>query len=153
MNARMKNPVLVVPKALEAVQALAASADGVVPERTLGLMHLRASQINGCSVCVDMHPRILKKQGETDDRLLAVGAWRETQYFTDAERAALALTEAGTRLADRPESVSDEIWNEVARHYDERAQAVLVIHVAMINFFNRINAMTRQMVGTAKWGV
>ena len=153
MNARMKNPVLVVPKALEAVQALAASADGVVPERTLGLMHLRASQINGCSVCVDMHPRILKKQGETDDRLLAVGAWRETPYFTDAERAALALTEAGTRLADRPESVSDEIWNEVARHYYERAQAVLVIHVAMINFFNRINAMTRQMVGTAKWGV
>jgi AhpD family alkylhydroperoxidase len=153
MNARMKNPVLVVPKALEAVQALAASADGVVPERTLGLMHLRASQINGCSVCVDMHPRILKKQGETDERLLAVGAWRETPYFNDAERAALALTEAGTRLADRPESVSDEVWAEVERHYDERAQAVLVIHVAMINFFNRINAMTRQMVGTAKWGV
>src|SRR5215475_5863153 len=115
MQARMKNPVMVVPKAMEAAQMIGTATEGVVPERTLGLMHLRASQINGCSVCVDMHPRLLKKQGETDERLLAVGAWREMPYFNDAERAALALVEAGTRIADRPEAVSDEVWNDVAR--------------------------------------
>jgi AhpD family alkylhydroperoxidase len=149
----MKNPVLVVPKAMEALQMVAAATEDVVPERTLGLMHLRASQINGCSVCVDMHPRIMLKQGETTERLLAVGAWRETPYFNDAERAALALVEAGTRIADRPDAVTDEVWGEVARHYDERAQAVLVIHVALINFWNRINALTGQVVGSVTWGV
>ena len=154
MQARLKNPVMLIPGALQALLALDKSTEAAdVPYVTRKLIHLRASQINACSLCVDMHARELKKAGEKDERIFALAAWRETPYFTDAERAALALTEAGTRLADRPESVSDEIWNEVARHYDERAQAVLVIHVAMINFFNRINAMTRQMVGTAKWGV
>jgi len=96
----MKNPVMIVPDAMQALYALGASAKkGGVPSRTLDLVHLRASQINGCSLCVDMHARDLKKAGETDERLFAVAAWREAPFFTDAERAALALTEAATRLA------------------------------------------------------
>src|ERR1700751_1487438 len=89
---------------------------GGVPEKTLELVHLRASQINGCSFCVDMGAKNAKKNGETDERLFASAAWREAPYFTDAERAALALTEATTRLADRGDAVTDEIWNEAARH-------------------------------------
>jgi AhpD family alkylhydroperoxidase len=153
MQARMKNPVMVVPEALQAVQALAATLEkaGAVPPKTLGLMHLRASQVNGCAVCVDMHYRMAKKHGETDERLFTVAAWRETPYFSDSERAALALTEAATRIADHPEAVSDEIWEEAARHYDERGLAVLVMQIALINFFNRVNATTRQVAGAYRW--
>ena len=124
-----------------------------MPPRTLELDHLRASQINGCSVCVDMHPRIARKAGETDERLFALAAWRDTPYFTDAERAALALTEAVTRLSDRADPVPDEIWNEAAKHYDEKALAALIVHIASINAWNRLNAVTRQVAGewTAKW--
>ncbi len=110
-------------------------------------MHLRASQINGCSVCVDMHARELKKAGETDERLFAVAAWRDAPYFTDAERAALALTEAVTRLSDRADPVPDEIWDEAARHYDEPALAALVLAIATINVWNRLNVTTRQVAG------
>lgn len=107
MQARMSNPVMILPDAMQALLALAKSTEkGGVPSRTLELVHLRASQINGCSVCVDGHPRIAKKAGETDERLFAVVAWRDAPYFTDAERAALALTEAVTRLSDRPDPVS-----------------------------------------------
>ena len=148
MQARMTNPVFLVPEAYKALMALAAaSTKGGVPQRTLELVHLRASQINGCSVCVDMHSRDLKKGGEKDERLYAVAAWRETPYFTDAERAALALTEAATRIADRAEPVSDEVWNEAAKHFDEKALADLVLNIAQINFWNRINVMVRQIVG------
>src|SRR5262245_20837367 len=119
MQARMKNPAMIVPGAMQSLQALAKSAEqGGVPLRTLGLVHLRASQINGCSVCVDMAFRF-KKAEDTDERLFAVAAWREAPYFTDAERAALALAEAVTRLSDRPNPVPDEIWDEAARHYNE----------------------------------
>jgi AhpD family alkylhydroperoxidase len=149
MQARMKNPVMVVPDIMQALSALGASAKkGAVPSRTLNLVYLRASQINGCSVCVDMHARDLKKAGETDERLFAVAAWRESSYFTDPERAALALTEAATRLSDRADPVPDEIWDEAARHYDEPALAVLVVNIALINFWNRINATTRQVAGS-----
>ena len=110
-----------------------------MPDITLKLVHLRASQINGCSVCVEMHARDLKKAGDKDQRLFTVAAWRETPYFNDAERAALALTEAATRLADRADPVTDEIWNEAARHYDEKAMADLVLNIALINFWNRVN--------------
>jgi AhpD family alkylhydroperoxidase len=148
MQARMKNPAMVVPEAMEALLALGASAkNGGVPPRTLDLVHLRASQINGCSVCVDMHSRDLKKAGETDERLFAVAAWRETPYFTDAERAALALAEAATRLSDRPDPVPDEIWDEAARHYDEPALATLILNIALINVWNRLNVTTRQVAG------
>ena len=151
MQARMKNPVMIVPDALQALIALDKSTanDGVL-DVTRKLIHLRASQINGCGVCVEMHARELQKAKQSDQRIFAVAAWRETPYFTDAERAALALTEAATRLSDRADPVPDEIWNEAARHYDEPALAVLVIHIGMINFWNRLNAATRQIAG-APW--
>jgi AhpD family alkylhydroperoxidase len=148
MQARMKNPAMIVPDAMKALYALGASAEkGGVPSRTIGLVHLRASQINGCSVCVDMHPRLLKKEGETDERLFTVAAWRDAPYFTDAERAALALTEAVTRLSDREDPVPDEVWEEAARHYDEPALAALILAIATINVWNRLNVATRQVAG------
>ena len=151
IQARIKNPAITVPGAMQALQALGLSEKkGGVPARTLDLVHLRASQINGCSVCVDMHSRDLKKAGEPDERIFAVAAWREVPYFTEAERAALALTEAATRLSDRTDPVPDEIWDEAARHYDEQALASLVIAIALINFWNRINATTRQIAGEWK---
>ncbi len=151
MQARLKNIAMIVPDAMRALHALKASAEkGGVPSRTLDLVELRASQINGCSVCVDMHARHLKKEGETDERLFAVAAWRDAPYFTDAERAALALTEAVTRLSDRPDPVPDEVWEEAARHYDEPALAALVITIANINVWNRLNVATRQVAGA--WG-
>ncbi len=149
MQARMSNPALMVPDALQALLALNASAEkGGVPKRTLGLVHLRASQINGCGLCVDMHCRDLKMADESDERLFAVAAWRDAPYFTDAERAALALTEAATRLSDRADPVPDEIWQEATRHYDEAGLAALVISIAVINAANRINVTTRQVAGS-----
>jgi AhpD family alkylhydroperoxidase len=148
MQARIDNPAITVPGALQALQKLGAvSRHTGVPETTLYLITLRASQINGCSVCVDIHTRELKAAGEPDARIFAVSAWREASYFTDAERAALALTEAATRLADRSDPVPDEVWDEAARHYDEGQLAGLVISIATINAFNRINATTRQISG------
>ncbi len=148
MQPRMKNPVTILPDALKPIQALyAASQKGGVPPRTLELVHLRVSQVNGCSFCVDMGARSAKKAGETDDRLFAVAAWRDAPYFTDAERAALALAEAVTRLSDRAEPVPDEIWNEAARHYDEKALAALILSIAATNVFNRLNVTTRQVAG------
>jgi AhpD family alkylhydroperoxidase len=148
MQARMKNPAMIIPDAMQALLALSASIkNGGVPQRTLELVHLRASQINGCSVCVDMHSRDLKKAGETNERLFAVAAWRDAPYFTDAERAALALTEAATRLSDRADPVPDEIWEEATRHYDEPALASLIIAIATINVWNRLNVTTRQIAG------
>ena len=151
MQARMKNPLIVLPDAMKALLAVDKSTEKAdLPDVTRKLVHLRASQINGCSVCVDMHARELKKAGETDERLFAVAAWRETPYFTDAERAALALTEAATRLSDRSDPVPDAIWDEAARHYDEQALAALIIQIALINVFNRLNVTVRQVAG-ATW--
>jgi AhpD family alkylhydroperoxidase len=147
-KARMSNPAMIVPDAMQPMQALWASAQqGGVPPRTLGLVHLRASQINGCSVCVEGGSRNAKEAGETDERLFAVAAWRDAPYFTDAERAALALTEAVTRLSDRVDPVPDEIWAEAARHYDEPALAALIIAIATVNVWNRLNVTTRQVAG------
>ena len=148
MHARIKNPALSVPGALEALQQLGASASTAgIPETTLYMVHLRASQINGCSVCVDIHSRELEHAGESSERIHTVAVWRETPYFSDAERAALALTEAATRLADRPDPVTDEIWDDAARHYSEPQLAALVVAIATINAFNRLNAATRQITG------
>jgi AhpD family alkylhydroperoxidase len=148
MQARIENPAMSVPGALDALQKLGASATtSGIPETTLYLVHLRASQINGCSVCVDMHSRELAYAGESTERILTVAAWRETPYFSDAERAALGLTEATTRLADRPAPVPDEVWDEAARHYTEPQLAALVIAIATINAYNRLNAATRQITG------
>ncbi len=151
MQARMKNPAMVIPEAMKAVMALhAATGQGGVPPATLGLVHLRASQINGCSFCCDSGSRHAKAAGETDERLFSVAAWREAPYFTDAERAALALTEAVTRLSDRADPVPDDIWDEAARHYDERGLAALLLMIATTNVFNRLNVPTRQPAGA--WG-
>jgi AhpD family alkylhydroperoxidase len=150
MQARMNHPAMVVPDAMKALQALGALTQQGTPERLLELIHLRASQINGCSACVDMHPRLARKAGETDERLFAVAAWRDTPYFSDAERAALALTEALTRLSDRADPVPDAIWNEVARHYDEPTLALLVLAIANINVWNRLNVAVRQPAGVWK---
>ncbi len=148
VKARMKNPAMVIPEAMPAIlNLLKATKKGGVPEKTLELVHLRASQINGCSFCVDAGARSARKAGETDERLFAVAAWREAPYFTDAERAALALTEAATRLSDRTEPVPDEVWQEAASHYNEQQLAALVLMIGVTNLFNRINATTKQIAG------
>jgi AhpD family alkylhydroperoxidase len=152
MQPRMSNPAAFFPDANRAIGALLrATREGGVPQATLELVHLRASQINGCSFCVDAGARGAKKAGETDERLFAVAAWREAPYFTDAERAALALTEAVTRLADRADPVPDSIWDEAARHYDERGLAALILMIGITNLFNRFNATTRQVAGSQSW--
>ncbi len=151
MQARMKNPAMLVPDAMKALYAAAtASRNNSISERLFELINLRVSQINGCSVCVDGHWRIARKAGETDERLFAIGAWRDAPYFTDAERAALAFAEALTRISDRPDPVPDEIWDEAARHYDEPALASLVLTIANINVWNRLNIATRQVAGAWK---
>ena len=148
MQSRIQNPAMLIPEAMPAILALnAATEKGGVPSITLGLVHLRTSQINGCSVCVDMGWRMLKKQGETDERLFAVAAWRDAPYFTEAERAALALSESVTRLSDRSDPVPDAIWENAAEHYDERALSALLLCIAVTNVFNRINVATRQVAG------
>ena len=148
MQARMTNPAMVLPDAMQPIQALfEAISKGGVPQSTLELVHLRTSQINGCSACVDAGARSARKAGETDERLSTVAAWREAPYFTDAERAALALAEAATRLADRPDPVPDEVWNAAAAHYGEQELAALVLMIAVTNLFNRLNATTRQVAG------
>ena len=148
MQARLAHPVLTLPGAMEALLALHASTkDCGVSDETLELVFLRASQINGCSVCVDMHAKNLQKQGTSDERIFAVGAWREAPYFSEEERAALALAEAETRLSDRPDPVPDAVWDEAARHYDDKALSALVVAIAGINVWNRLNAATRQVAG------
>jgi len=148
MQPRMNNPAMVLPGAMAALQKLSAVArHSGIPASTLYLIEVRASQINGCSVCLDMHSRELKATGASDERVFMVGAWREAPYFSEAERAALALTEAVTRLADRTDPVPDEVWEEAARHYDESQLAGLVLAIAGINAWNRINAATRQITG------
>jgi AhpD family alkylhydroperoxidase len=145
MQARMPNPAVLFPDTQQAVNILVKTVRSAgVPAETLELVHLRASQINGCSVCVDIGARSAKKSGMSDERLHSVAAWRETDYYTDAERAALALTEAATRLADRSDPVPDEVWADAAKHYTEPELAAIVLWLATTNFFNRINATTRQ---------
>ena len=148
MQPRMNHPAMIIPGAMQALHALhAATEKAGLSARTIALVHLRASQINGCSVCVDMHARMLQKEGETIERLFLVAAWRDTSCFTDAERAALALAEAVTRVSDRDDPVPDAVWEEAARHYDEAALAALLLAIATVNVWNRLNAATRQVAG------
>jgi AhpD family alkylhydroperoxidase len=150
MQARMTHPMKVLPDAMKALFALSRSAQsGTVPETTHHLVHLRVSQINGCSLCVDMHARELKDAGEKDERIWGVGAWRESPYFSEAERAALALAESVTRLADRPDAVPDPVWDDAARHYDEEELSSLLVSISAINVWNRLNAAVRQPAGSA----
>jgi AhpD family alkylhydroperoxidase len=145
---RIKNLAILIPGAVQTLQALSKLPEQAnVPAKTLGLVHLRASQINGCSVCVDLHSHFMRPKDETNERLLAVSAWSDTPYFTDAERAALALTECVTRLSDRPDPVPYEVWNEAAKHYDEASLAALLLAIAAVNVWNRLNVATRQVAG------
>jgi len=148
MHARISNPALMFPDAMQALMALVASIEkSGVPKKTLDLIHLRTSQINGCAVCLDLHARGARKSGETDLRSFTVAGWRDAPYFTDEERAALALTEAVTRLSDRADPVPDDIWQEAARHYDERALGAILLQISLVNVWNRVNVATRQVAG------
>lgn len=149
MTARISNPATILPGVMPAIQGLlAAGRSGGVAESTLELVHLRASQINGCGFCVDMGARGAAKAGESPERLAAVAAWRDTPYFTDAERAALELAECATRLADRADPVPDAVWDAAAAQYDEAGLAALVLVIATTKLFNTINVPTRQVAGT-----
>lgn len=151
IDQRMPSPVAVIPESLRALHAVSKSAKtGALPETTTYLVHLRASQINGCSFCAEMHSRELAEAGEPNERIWTVAAWREAPYFTEAERAALALTESVTRIADSPDPVPDEVWDEASRHYDEQALASLLLEIAQINVWNRLNVAVRQPAGA--WG-
>jgi AhpD family alkylhydroperoxidase len=147
----MKNPAMLLPDATKGIQNIfKAVHQGGAPAKTLELVHLRASQINGCAPCVFGGVKSALKNGETDERLHQVVAWRESNLFTDAERAALALTEAATRIADRPDAVTDEIWAEAAEHHDENELAAIILMISLTNLFNRINATVREPAG-ATW--
>ncbi|MFI6413474.1 MULTISPECIES: carboxymuconolactone decarboxylase family protein [unclassified Streptomyces] len=126
-----------------------------LPATVQELVKIRASQINGCAVCTDMHTKDAAHAGETQTRLNLVAVWREANVFTEAERAALALTEQGTRTADAAGGVTDEAWAEAARHFDEEQLAALVALIALINAYNRVNAVIRQPGGDyqpGQWG-
>jgi AhpD family alkylhydroperoxidase len=146
-TARMTNPAFAVDGAMDALNAVNKVISRARLPINRELLHLRASQINGCSVCVDMHAKGARKAGESEERLFAVAAWRDTPYFSEAERAALELTEALTRAADRPDAVSDEIWDAVAEHFDETQLGALVLDIATINLWNRLNVATKQVAG------
>jgi AhpD family alkylhydroperoxidase len=152
MNARMKNPAMVLPDAMKGIQNIyKAMYQGGVSPQLLELVHLRASQINGCSACVHAGVEGAKKHGETDQRLHALVAWREAPFFTDEERAALALTEAATRIADRSgKAVPDEVWDEAADFFSEEQLSAFILMIGLTNFFNRINATIEEPAG-ASW--
>lgn len=148
MQPRIKSPAFTLPGARDAILSIVRTTEDCgVPRTTLELVNVRVGQINGCSICVDMHSRMLRRLGETDARIFALSAWRETDYYTDSERAALALAEAATRLSDRADAVPDEIWEEAARHFPERALSGLVMSIAVANLWNRLNVTTRQVSG------
>ncbi len=142
---RLTNPAALLPDTLEGIQKLLVAVQKAhLPMNILELTHMRASQINGCSACIDGAIKQAHQSGELDDRLLQVAAWHHSSQFTEAERAALELTEEMTRLADRPDPVPDETWARVAEHFDERSLAGLILHVALTNLFNRLNVARRQ---------
>ncbi|MBB5774404.1 carboxymuconolactone decarboxylase family protein [Nonomuraea jabiensis] len=151
MQPRMQNPAMILSGAMQPIQQIfKAVHSGGVEGETLELVHLRVSQINGCSACVDGGVKTARKAGVSEEKLATVAAWRETPYFTDEERAALALAEAATRLADRADAVNDEVWDSAATYFDEKQLAAIVLMIGVTNLFNRLNATTRQIAGA--WG-
>ncbi|MCG5214682.1 carboxymuconolactone decarboxylase family protein, partial [Streptosporangium sp. KLBMP 9127] len=139
MQSRMQNPAVILPNAMQPIQELFKAVHaGGVDGQTLELVHLRVSQINGCSACIDAGAKTARKAGVSEERLATVVAWRETPYFTEEERAALALAEAATRLADRADAVSDEVWDRAATHFDEKQLAAIVLMIGVTNLFNRL---------------
>jgi AhpD family alkylhydroperoxidase len=149
MNARLNpygNPIVtnVVKYINSASKVIAGST---LPAATQELVKIRASQINGCGFCLDMHTKDAAEAGETPQRLHMVAAWREATVFTEAERAALELAEQGTRIADAAGGVPDEVWANAAKHYDEEQLAALVAIIALINAYNRMNVIIQQPAG------
>ena len=137
-----------VAKSLKHMASAGKATDGsTLPAATQELVRLRASQINGCGVCTDMHTKEATAAGESAVRLHLVAAWREATVFTEAERAALELAEQGTRIADAAGGVTDEAWANAAKHYDDEQLAALVSVIAVINTFNRVNVMVKQPAG------
>jgi AhpD family alkylhydroperoxidase len=145
----MQNPVLTLEGALEAAQGLSKAVSRARVPIDLEFLSLRASQINGCSWCVDMHAKALRKAGESEERVYGIGAWRELPYYSDAERAALALTEAVTRMADQADPVPDAIYDAAAEHFTGEQLAAVILAIATINLWNRLNVTTRQVVSAA----
>jgi AhpD family alkylhydroperoxidase len=148
MQPRMKSPALTLSGAHQALLTVVKATERCgVPRAILELVNLRVAQINGCSVCVDMHSRALKKLGESDPRIFALAAWREAPYYTEAERAALGLAESATRVSDRSDPVPDEVWKQASGHFSEEALGSLVMTIALANLWNRLNVATRQVTG------
>jgi AhpD family alkylhydroperoxidase len=145
MKPRLRNPAMLIPDVMAPAQALGKVADQILPEKLRHLVHMRASQINGCAFCLELHHSMLK-DNDTPQRLLTVAAWRDSPFFTDAEKAALALTEAITLIAE--DGVPDAVWDEAARHFSEKELAALVVHVSVVNVWNRFNVATRQVAGS-----
>ncbi|MFF4270835.1 carboxymuconolactone decarboxylase family protein [Streptomyces sp. NPDC001536] len=153
MKARMTNPAYVLPSAMKGIGTLFQSiGESGLDQELSELVGLRVSQINGCSACVHAHVLNLRKAGTSEERIAAVAAWFEAPFFSDAERAALRLCEAMTRLSDRSqESVPDELWDEVADHFDEKELSGLILFVSLMNLFNRVNTTIKEPAGTT-WG-
>jgi len=148
MEARLKNPTMLLPDVMPAIQSLlGATYKAGVPAATLALVHLRASQINGCHLCLETGICHAQAAGETDERLFAIAGWRTAGCFAPAERAALALTESVTTLSTE-NPVPDEVWSEAAKYYDETGLAALLLAITMANMFNRFNIATRQVEAT-----
>jgi alkylhydroperoxidase family enzyme len=157
MPPRMPNPSLVVPDVLPPMRELIKAINNVgVPLQTLVLIHLRVSQINGRPVQIPTKKREFEEAGEEDHRLPLVATWREQTCFTPAERAVLALAEAATRISDREDPVPDDVWDETARHFTEQQLGAVVLHIGLVNLWNRVNVTTRQepvdwRVNPQKW--
>jgi AhpD family alkylhydroperoxidase len=152
MEARITQPAIAIPPALEALQSLGAAIAGTGIDPVLvSIVNMRVSQINGCAVCLEGHLREARKLDQTDERLFLLAAWRETPNFTPSERAALALAEAVTRLADKPDPVPDDVWGDAAKHFDEKQLAALLLQIASINVWNRLNVATAQQAGVHVW--
>lgn len=152
LQPRIDNPAFVVPSAAESLIALGVAAKSAgVPAVTVDLVNLRASQLNGCSVCVHMHSRDLRKAGESDERIDTVAGWRDAPFYTGAERAALALAEAITRVADRPDAVPDDVYDTAAEYYEPQQLAALILAIAVVNLWNRLNLATHQQAATGQY--
>jgi AhpD family alkylhydroperoxidase len=148
IKARMPHPAFLLEGGFDALTALSAvAASTELPEALLHLVHLRASQINGCSWCTIEHAKEMRADGASDEKVFGVAAWREAPLFTASERAALAFTEALTRIADSADPVPDELWHEVSEHFDRRQLSALILAISTINVWNRINVAIRQPAG------
>ena len=145
MQARLAKPAKLIPDAMAPMQALGKVTDQTLPASLRHLVHMRASQINGCAFCLELHNSMYRSE-ESPQRLLTLAAWRDAPFFTDAERAALALAEAVTLIAE--DGVPDAVWDEARRHFNEQELAALVLYVSVVNVWNRLNVATRQVAGS-----